>query len=161
MPGKIVSNLDNKAIEIIKNDRRGRLLDLGSGAGGLAKKARAAGFEVVAFDIDAERLATISSEQSANFTQTTSENIVRVLLSNQTAEFTQSSLGGIIQLAEADIIALFTQIASGGFVKLLESQVSAVFIQTAVGQFYWDVLPDGPDSSTQEAWVEIVPTGGT
>lgn len=82
-------------------------------------------------------------------------------MSEQDANFTQGTNGGIVKLGESELISVFTQIASGGFVRLLESEVSAVFIQTADGRLYWDDWAQSPNNSPPEAWVQIVPTGGT
>jgi SAM-dependent methyltransferase len=49
-----VSYLHKKVIENLETEKKGKLLDLGTGSGDLAKQAKDKGFEVVAFDLNVE-----------------------------------------------------------------------------------------------------------
>ena len=55
MSGKALSDVHSSVIEILENEPRGKLLDVGTGGGSLAKHAKDSGFEVVAFDADKGR----------------------------------------------------------------------------------------------------------
>lgn len=50
-----VNYLHKRVIEILENEPRGKLLDLGTGEGSLAKQAKDKGFEVIALDADEAR----------------------------------------------------------------------------------------------------------
>lgn len=52
--GNKVNYLHKKVIENLETEKKGKLLDLGSGSGNLAKQAKDKGFEVVAFDFNVE-----------------------------------------------------------------------------------------------------------
>lgn len=53
--GRKVNYLHNKVIEILENEPRAKLLELGAGGGSLAKRVKDKGFEVMAQDIDEGR----------------------------------------------------------------------------------------------------------
>ena len=47
--------LHNKVIEILENESRAKLLDLGAGGGSLTKQVKDKGFKVAALDADEEK----------------------------------------------------------------------------------------------------------
>ena len=79
-------------------------------------------------------------------------------ISNQSAEFTQTTTPSAIYFGLSEIEAVFINTGTGSILKDPGPiDISAVFVQTTDGRLFWERIDaDVP----AENWVQIVPTGG-
>jgi len=102
--------------------------------------------------------ASGASEQSGNFTQTSGGNLIAKGLSTQIADTIQTTLAVRIRETALSMDSTFLQTTAPSVVFSGNADIVFIFDQTTLGALLWENLDAG---TNQESWSEITHTGDT